>query len=148
MSSTSSELNALATTTLVDIYRRSLVKDREDQHYLLASKLLTVAWGVVALVFATSANLFDNLIQAVNIIGSLFYGVILGVFAVAFFFRRIGSRAVLNAAVLVQILVTITFTLSYLEIINLAYLWLNLIGCVLTVLFAQVFESIGLNDAE
>ncbi|NJC24657.1 sodium:solute symporter [Neolewinella antarctica] len=146
MSSTSSELNALATTTMVDIYRRSIVKDRDDQHYLRMSKYLTIGWGCVALLFATTANLFDNLIQAVNIIGSLFYGVILGVFAVAFFFKSVGSRAVLNAAIIVQILVGITFTLSYFEVIDLAYLWLNLIGCVLTILIALLLENSGVND--
>ena len=146
MSSTSSELNALATTTMVDIYRRSLVTDKDDAHYLRMSKVLTIGWGCVALLFATTANLFDNLIQAVNIIGSLFYGVILGVFAVAFFFKRVGSRAVLNAAIIVQVLVTITFFLSYFEVINLAYLWLNLIGCALTVLLATIFEGAGLKN--
>lgn len=146
MSSTSSELNALATTTMVDIYRRSLAPNRNDKHYLTMSKYLTIGWGCVALIFATTANLFDNLIQAVNIIGSLFYGVILGVFAVAFFFKRVGGKAVLAAAILVQVLVSVTFTLSYLEIIDLAYLWLNLIGCVLTILFALIFEKSGLKN--
>ncbi|OAV45460.1 sodium:solute symporter [Lewinella sp. 4G2] len=148
MSSTSSELNALATTTMVDLYRRTLVPDKTDAHYLMMSKVLTVGWGCVALLFATSANLFDNLIQAVNIIGSLFYGVILGVFAVAFFFKRVGARAVLNAAIIVQALVTVTFFLSYFEYIDLAYLWLNLIGCVLTILLATLFEGAGLKNKD
>ena len=141
MSSTSSELNALATTSVIDIYRRSLVTDRDDQHYLAASKWFTIGWGVVALAFAAVANLFDNLIQAVNIIGSLFYGVILGIFVVAFFYRSVGGRAVFKGALLGQLFVTITFVLSWVEYINLAFLWLNLIGCVLTVVFAIVFES-------
>ncbi|NJB84800.1 Na+/proline symporter [Lewinella marina] len=143
MSSTSSELNALATTTVVDIYRRSLVTDRDDHHYLLASKWFTVLWGGVALTFAAVANLFDNLIQAVNIIGSLFYGVILGVFVVAFFFKQVGGRAVFRAALIGQGFVTLTFVAGNAGYINLAFLWLNLIGCVLTVAFAVWLEKSG-----
>ena len=141
MSSTSSELNALATTSVIDIYRRSLVTDRDDAHYLAASKWLTIGWGLVALSFAAVADLFDNLIQAVNIIGSLFYGVILGIFVVAFFYRGVGGKAVFRAALLGQAFVTATFVLSYQGIIDLAFLWLNLIGCVLTVVFAVALEK-------
>lgn len=141
MSSTSSELNALATTSLVDIYRRSLVPGKDDQHYFAASKWLTIMWGCVALSFAAVANLFDNLIQAVNIIGSLFYGVILGVFAVAFFLKHVGGRAVLIAALLAQLFVAATFIATYLGIFDLAYLWLNLIGCMLTILLALAFQG-------
>ena len=141
MSSTSSELNALATTSVIDIYRRSLVTDRDDAHYLAASKWLTIGWGLIALCFAAVADLFDNLIQAVNIIGSLFYGVILGIFVVAFFYRGVGGKAVFRAAILGQAFVTATFVLSFQGIIDLAFLWLNLIGCVLTVLFAVALEK-------
>ena len=136
------ELNALATTSIVDIYRRSLVPDRSDQHYFTASKLMTIGWGLVALGFAAVANLFDNLIQAVNIIGSLFYGVILGVFVVAFFFKQVGGKAVFNAAIIGQLFVGATFVLSWLGYIDLAYLWLNLIGCVITVAIAVVLEQV------
>ena len=136
MSSTSSELNALATTSLVDIYRRSIVKDEDDAHYLAASKYLTVMWGCVAIGFAAVANLFDNLIQAVNIIGSLFYGVILGVFVVAFFFPRVSARSVLTGAIVGEVFVVCTFVATNLGYFDLAYLWLNLIGCVLTVFIA------------
>ena len=142
MSSTSSELNALATTSLVDIYRRSLVKGRSDEHYLSASKWLTIGWGLVALAFATFANLFDNLIQAVNIIGSLFYGTVLGVFAVAFFFKSVGGRAIFLAALAGQTFVALTFLADAYEIIDLAYLWLNLIGCLFTVLLAVTLQPI------
>ncbi len=140
MSSSSSELNALATTSVIDIYRRSLVTDQDDAHYLAASKWLTILWGAVALSFAAVANLFDNLIQAVNIIGSLFYGVILGIFAVAFFYKSVGGRAVFRAALIGQAFVTLTFVASWLEFIDLAYLWLNLIGCVLTIVFAILLQ--------
>ena len=141
MSSTSSELNALATTSVIDIYQRSLVPGRSDEHYFAASKLMTIGWGLVAIGFAAVANLFDNLIQAVNIIGSLFYGVILGVFVVAFFFKRVGGRAVFKGAIIGQVFVGVTFVLSWLEVFDLAYLWLNLIGCVITVVVAMLFET-------
>jgi SSS family transporter len=141
MSSTSSELSALATTTLIDIYRRSIFKDKSDAHYFKASKVFTIMWGCVAISFAAVANLFDNLIQAVNIVGSLFYGVILGVFVVAFFFKKIGSKSVLSGALIAEAFVALTFVATYLEIFELAYLWLNLIGCVLTVVLAWFFSS-------
>jgi solute:Na+ symporter, SSS family len=129
MSSISSELNALATTTMVDIYRRSFVKDGTDRHYLRTSRLFTVGWGVVALIFAETANLFENLIQAVNIVGSLFYGTILGIFLTAFFLKRVGSREVFIAALLGEGVVLLTFWLDRQELVSIAFLWLNLIGC-------------------
>ena len=88
MSSTASELSALATTSVVDLYKRSGVKGKSDKHYLHVSKWMTVGWGIIALIFAATAGLFENLIQAVNIIGSLFYGTILGVFLLAFFLEK------------------------------------------------------------
>jgi Na+/proline symporter len=140
MSSTSSELNALATTTVVDIYRRSLVKDRTDHHYLNASKGFTLLWGGLALVFAMTASLFENLIQAVNIIGSLFYGPILGIFAVAFLMKQIGGRAVFLGSVLAEAVVITLFMLDKKEIIDLEYLWLNPIGCLAVMLFAWILQ--------
>ncbi|NUO01026.1 MAG: sodium:solute symporter [Saprospiraceae bacterium] len=111
-SSTSSELSALATTTVVDIYRRTAVKNRDDRHYLNASRWFTVLWGALALFFAYTASLFENLIQAVNIIGSLFYGAILGIFFVAFFMKKIGGRAVFYAALIAEAVVLLMFYLS------------------------------------
>lgn len=140
MSSTSSELNALATTTVVDVYRRLFVRNREDQHYLNASKIFTVFWGILALIFAASASLFDNLIEAVNIIGSVFYGTILGIFLVAFFMKRVGGNAVFLAALIAEALVITIFTLERFGYIEIAYLWLNLIGCALVMLFAIIFS--------
>lgn len=147
MSSTASELNALATTTVIDVYRRSLVKGKSDHHYLQASKAMTILWGLIALAFAASASLFDNLIEAVNIIGSLFYGVILGIFLVAFFLKWIGGRAVFVAALISEAIILTIFYLNYYEVqfelfgavrqIKIAYLWLNLIGCVLTMAMAS-----------
>ncbi len=151
MSSTASELNALATTTVVDIYRRSFVKDQSDRHYLNASKLFTILWGVIALIFAATADLFENLIQAVNIIGSLFYGVILGVFMVAFFMKQIGSRAVFLAALVGELIVLALFLLNRFEpeltlfgytfVLKIAYLWLNLIGCLLVMALSWLFQG-------
>ncbi len=140
MSSTASELNALATTSLIDIYKRSYVKNQTDKHYLRMSKWFTLAWGIVALLFATFASLFDNLIEAVNIIGSLFYGTILGVFAIAFFFKKIGGTATFYAAILGEIVVLILFYLSITDVIELAYLWLNLIGCMVVIFIATSIQ--------
>lgn len=150
MSSTSSELNALATTTVIDIYRRSIVKDKSDRHYLQASKLFTILWGGIALIFAASANLFENLIQAVNIIGSLFYGAILGVFLVAFFMKWIRGNAVFIGALVGEFMVIIIFMLNWFGYefdlfgrtikVEIAYLWLNLIGCVLVMLISALLQ--------
>ncbi len=139
MSSTSSELNALATTTVIDIYRRSLAPDRTDHHYFQASKIFTIIWGAIALLFALIANLFDNLIEAVNIIGSLFYGVILGIFIVAFFMKKIKGNAVFLAAIVGEIIVLIIFALDNYGYISIAYLWLNLIGCLLVMILSAAF---------
>jgi SSS family solute:Na+ symporter len=143
MSSTSSELNALATTTVIDIYRRSLAPGKSDRHYLNASKLFTIFWGGIALLFAATADLFENLIQAVNIVGSLFYGAILGIFLVAFFMKKIGAQAVFIGALIAEVIVLCIFTLNSLEYIQIAYLWLNLIGCTLVMIFAWLFHILS-----
>ncbi len=142
MSSTASELNALSTTTVIDIYKRSFVKNASDKHYLRMSKFFTLLWGVMALFFATFISLFANLIEAVNIIGSLFYGTVLGVFAVAFFFKYIRGNAVFLAAVVGEIIVVTLFILDLTEVISLAYLWLNLIGCAIVIFLAMIFQAI------
>lgn len=141
MSSTASELSALATTTVVDLYRRRWARGRSDRHYLNASKGFTLLWGCIAIMFAASADLFENLIQAVNIIGSLFYGTILGIFMVAFFMKRIGGQAVFYAALVAECIVLAVFALDKLEYIQVAYLWLNLIGCLLVMGLAWILES-------
>lgn len=149
-SSSSSELNALSTTTSVDLYRRLFVKEASDRHYLQASRWFTVLWGGVALGFAVLAQEFENLIQAVNILGSLFYGVILGIFLTAFFLKRVGGRAVFISALISEVLVIAIFVLSEYDIpiqllglsvqIKVAYLWLNLIGCVLVMGIAAAIQ--------
>ncbi|MEM9821263.1 MAG: sodium:solute symporter [Bacteroidota bacterium] len=148
MSSTASELNALATTTVVDLYRRSMKTDGTDQHYLMASKMFTVMWGIIALIFATSASLFDNLIEAVNIIGSVFYGAILGIFVVAFFFKKVGGKAVFIGALIGELIVIVLFVMTRLEMIDLAYLWLNLIGCVLVVALSTLLQGVNGGEEE
>ncbi len=137
MSSVASELNALATTTVVDMYRRLIVTKATDQHYLQASKWMTIGWGVVALIFAYFASLFDNLIEAVNIIGSIFYGPILGIFAVAFFFKRIRGTAVFGAALISQGIIFYIYGFY-----KLAYLWLNPIGCFLVIIFSFLLHML------
>lgn len=138
MSSTASELNALATTTVVDIYKRSWMPGRDDFHYLRASKLFTVFWGLVALLFATFASLFDNLIEAVNIIGSIFYGTILGIFLVAFFIKKVGGFAIFTAALIAETIIIII----YFSGVDIAYLWLNAIGCILVTVISLIIQAI------
>lgn len=144
MSSTASELNALATTSVVDVYRRLFVRNKSDKHYLSTSKWMTILWGAIALFFASTANLFDNLIEAVNIIGSLFYGTILGIFVVAFGIKYIKGNAVFWAAILGELCVLAIFYLNHIQVIEIAYLWLNLIGCVIVVVLSMLLQALGL----
>jgi Na+/proline symporter len=140
MSSTSSELNALASTTAVDFYKRLYKTEGSDKHYLNASKGLTLLWGILAIMFAFIADSSENLIEAVNIIGSLFYGTILGIFLVAFFFKRVGGTAVFYAALIAEVVVIYCHYLNVSGIVKFGYLWYNVIGVVLTILLALVFE--------
>lgn len=142
MSSKASELNALASTTIVDIYRRSIRRNKDDKHYLNATKLSTILWGLLAMGFAMFCSLFENLIQAVNIVGSLFYGAVLGVFAVAFFFKKIGGNAVFWAAIISEVVILLLYVLGEMKIVNIAFLWYNLIGCVLVIIFGWIIQSL------
>ncbi len=137
MSSIASELNALGTTTTVDFYRRVLRRDATDRQVMLASKLSTVFWGLVAIGFASFASLLDNLIQAVNILGSLFYGTVLGLFLVAFFLKHVQGHAVFLAAVVSQSLVLALFVFS-----GIGYLWFNVIGCALVIVLGLLFQPV------
>jgi len=145
MSSTASELNALGTITALDLYKRNKKEVLPEKHYVQASKAFTLLWGVVAILIACVANLFDNLIQLVNIIGSIFYGNVLGIFLLAFFFKYVKGNAVFFAAILTQVLIFIT----YYNLIHiypsgqekLGYLWLNFIGSALVISIAFVFEA-------
>ncbi|HEY8401544.1 MAG TPA: sodium:solute symporter, partial [Cytophagaceae bacterium] len=136
MSSTASELNALASTTTVDIYRRSINKEASDTHYLTASRWFTVLWGVLAIGFALSASLFENLIQLVNLIGSLFYGTILGIFIAAFYFNYIKSNAVFIAAVIAELVVLALYYTT-----EIGFLWYNVIGCVLVIIIGVIVQA-------
>ena len=142
MSSKASELNALASTTVVDLYKRSIRRNKDDKHYLRATKFATVLWGLLAMAFAMFCSLFENLIQAVNIVGSLFYGAVLGVFAVAFFFKKIGGTAVFWAAILSEVVILTLYLLGEKGIINIAFLWYNLIGCVLVIILGLLLQGL------
>lgn len=137
MSSTASELNALASTSTVDIYSRLFYKVGSDTHYVFASKIWTALWGMIAIGFAISANLFDNLIQFVNIIGSLFYGTILGVFLVAFYIKRIKGNAVFYAAIMAEAIVIWIYSIDII-----GYLWLNIIGVFAVIILAMMIQVI------
>ena len=142
LSSKAGELNALGSTTAVDFYRTIIHPDRRDAHYVSASRWLTAAWGFVAIGFALYANLVENLIQAVNIVGSIFNGVVLGLFLVAFFLKRVGGNAVFWGALAAQSLVLVVYFLRHLyPIFDFSYLWHNLIGCVACVLFSLMLHA-------
>ena len=146
MSSTASELNALASTTTIDIYKRSIKKKENDRHYLMSSKYFTLLWGVLAILFATTASLFENLIQAVNLLGSLFYGTILGIFVVAFYFKNVKSNAVFYCAIAAEIMVVSIHFLNHYQLapnwLQMGYLWYNVVGCLLVILFATLIQKI------
>ncbi len=137
MSSTASELNALGSTTTIDLYKRNIAGTRSEEHFVKMSKLFTLVWGLIAIFFATFANLFDNLIQLVNIIGSIFYGNVLGIFLLAFFINYVKSNAVFTAAIITQFIIIL---LWYLDVMP--YLWLNLAGCFLVMAIAFLLQSI------
>ena len=136
MSSTASELNALAATTTVDLYQRNR-GGQSPAHYVNASKGFTLLWGVIAILFASVGSLFENLIQLVNIIGSIFYGTILGVFLIAIFIKSIKGKAVFWAAILSE---GIIITLFLFDVVS--FLWLNVIGAILTVIFGLILQSL------
>ncbi len=133
MSSTAGELNALASTTTVDFYKRIFMTEASNEHYVLMSRIFTVFWGILAIAFAIFAHLVDNLIQAVNILGSLFYGTILGIFLVALFLKQVKARAVLIGGVAAELFVVGMFFFS-----DIGFLWYNVIGCFAVVLVASV----------
>jgi len=144
MSSSSSELNALGSTTTVDLYKRSIRKEGSDSHYVMSSKLFTAFWGFGAILFATYASLFENLIQAVNLLGSLFYGTILGIFIVGFFVKWIKGKAVFIAAIGSQALILVVHFFNGKGLMglewNIGFLWYNAIGCLAVVLFGLVLQ--------
>lgn len=135
MSSMAGELNALASTTSVDIYKRSFKQKATDSHYLMASRLFTVMWALLAMVFAMLASFAENLIQFVNIVGSLFYGTILGIFLTAFYVKRVGGTAVFWAALIAEGIVLYCYRFT-----DIAFLLYNIIGCISVIVLALLLQ--------
>ena len=144
MSSTASELNALSATTLIDLYKRH-TPNLSAGHYVNMAKLFTLLWGIIAIAFASFGNLFENLIQLVNIIGSIFYGTILGVFLVAIFLKKIKSNPVFYGSIISELIVISCYLINLYIMPLFGYLWLNVIGSVLTIVFAFLFQKIENN---
>lgn len=139
MGSTASALTSLSSTSVIDIYKRTIKKNETDSHYLKASRVLTIFWGVFSIFIALFASRLGNLIEAVNILGSLFYGTILGIFIVAFYFKKIGGSATFTAAIIAEVIIFASYKFELM-----AYLWLNVLGCLLVMLiayFLQVFKK-------
>ena len=137
MSSSSAELNALASVTVVDIYKRLGRRNASERHYLIVSKLATVFWGLYAISFAQFANHLGSLIEAVNIMGSLFYGTILGIFLIAFYFKNIGGHATFIAAIIAELAVLACYFFT-----EIPYLWFNVIGCLILVSLAHIMNPL------
>lgn len=142
MSSTASELNALGATTAIDLYKRNK-QGKDEKHYVNVTKGFTLLWGILAIIVACTASLFENLIELVNIIGSIFYGNILGIFLLAFFFKWIKGNAVFVSAIITQIIICVIYGLIYFEIIEFPYLWLNVVGSALVILIAHIIQGIS-----
>jgi solute:Na+ symporter, SSS family len=136
MGSTASALNSLTSTTVIDIYKRLIHKEGSDASYLLVSRLTTVVWGIFCIIMALYASKLGNLIEAVNILGSLFYGTILGIFIVAFYFKKTGGSATFKAALISEAIVCLIYWLD-----SVAFLWLNVIGCVLVVTISLILQA-------
>lgn len=146
MSSTASGLNALASTTAIDIYKRNIKEEKSERHYVNVTKFFTLFWGIVAILFASIGTLFENLIQLVNIIGSIFYGTVLGIFLVGFYVKYVKAQAIFYSAVISQITIIIIY---YFAIFiypsgeeKLGYLWLNFIGAMLTIVLSILLQGI------
>ncbi len=137
MSSTAAELNALASVTIVDIYKRVIKNNASDRHYLIASKIVTVFWGVCGINFALFANRLGSLIEAVNRLGSLFYGTILGIFVIAFFFKNIGGTATFIAGVMAELTVLACYFFT-----DIPYLWYNVIGPFVVIVLAYLMNPL------
>jgi len=136
MSSTSSEINALATTTTVDILKRNF-NHVDDKNIVYYTKLMTLFWGLCAITIACFAYLADNLIQLVNIIGSIFYGNVLGIFLIAFFLNKIKSNAVFLGAIITQVIIIIAWFYDWMP-----FLWLNVFGCTLVIMISYLINTI------
>jgi len=145
MSSTASELNALGSTTTMDLYKRN-TSEKTEEEMVKASRWFTFLWGLIAIGVACVANLAENLIQLVNIIGSIFYGNVLGIFLLAFFFKFVKGNAVFIAALITQMAVIALYLLDEYEYINLPFLWLNFVGCAIVIAIACLLQFITPNN--
>jgi solute:Na+ symporter, SSS family len=146
MSSSASGLSALGSTMAIDIYKRNLKEEKSEKHYVNATKFFTLVWGIIAIGFACLSSLFDNLIQLVNIVGSIFYGTVLGIFLVGFYIKKVKSNAIFLSGCITQA----TIILLYYFAIHiqpdenkLSYLWLNFIGALLTVILSILFQLLN-----
>ncbi len=137
MSSSASGINALASTTAMDIYKRNKKTEMEPKHYVNATKYFTLLWGIIAILFACLGTLFENLIQLVNIVGSIFYGTVLGIFLVGFYIKYIKATSIFWCALLSQALIIYIYSLDIVS-----FLWLNFIGAILTILLSLVSQFI------
>lgn len=136
MSSSASGLNSLAATTAIDIYKRN-VPEKDDKHYVYATQFFTLFWGIIAILFACIGTLFENLIQLVNIIGSIFYGTVLGIFLVGFYIKYVKAKAIFLGASISQLII---FYIYYIDLVS--FLWLNFIGALLTILFSLSLQAL------
>jgi SSS family solute:Na+ symporter len=143
MSAMAATLNALGSTTAIDFYRPLIRPNASDHHYVVAAQALTAAWGLVAIGVASFASLVENLIEAGNILGSVFYGSILGLFLTAFFIRRVTGSAVFFAALIAQTLVFVLFATT-----NIGYLWYNFIGCAAVLILAPILQQTLFRSAD
>lgn len=143
MGSTASALNSLASTTVVDIYKRLINQNASDEKYLSVSRWITIMWGLLSLLMALFASKMGNLLEAVNILGSLFYGTILGIFIVGFYLKKVGGSATFIAALITEVIVFSCWMMNIM-----AFLWLNVVGCVLVVLIASILQQFNKKELE
>src|SRR5690606_8161516 len=134
MSSSASGLNSLGATSAIDIYKRN-VNAKSDKHYVYATQYFTVFWGIVAIGFACVSSLFENLIQLVNIIGSIFYGTVLGIFLIGFYINYVKGKAIFIGASVSQLII---FYIYYIDVVS--FLWLNFIGALMTIVFSSLLQ--------
>ncbi|NMH28914.1 sodium:solute symporter [Flavobacterium silvaticum] len=144
MSSTASGLTALASTTAIDIYKRNVTEGKSEKHFVNATKFFTLLWGIIAIVFACLGSLFENLIQLVNIVGSIFYPVVLGIFLAGFYIKYIKAEAIFWSSVITQITIFFIYYFYIYKVEIIGFLWLNFIGAVMVIVLAFLLQVFGL----
>jgi Na+/proline symporter len=140
MSSTASGLTALASTTAIDIYKRNLKSQKSEKHFVNSTKFFTLIWGIIAILFACASTLFENLIQLVNIVGSVFYPIVLGIFLVGFYIKFVKANAIFWSAVISQLTIFYIYFVYVYKVEVIGFLWLNFVGAVMTVVLALVIQ--------